>query len=101
MKRLQAINVIVGLALLSGLAYCSYSYLTAASRVRATCAAIPLGANPTQLLQFASAHGLTRPAGDYTNAVHTFTEIRSFGRFGCRVSIRNSVVASVDYESTK
>ena len=93
----QTINSAVGLALFGGVAYCSYGYLTAGSRVRATCASIPLGASPRQLLQFAAAHGLNVPPGDYKNAVHTLAESRTLGRYGCRVRMENGVVAQVDY----
>ena len=93
----RTINATVGLALLGGLTYCSYGYLTAGSRVRATCASIPLGASPHQLLQFGALHGLNVPPGDYKNAVHTLGETRTLGRYGCRVHMVNGVVAQVDY----
>ena len=94
----QKINAVVGLALLGCLAYCSYGYLTAESRVRAACAAIPVGATLTQLIQVARAHGLTTPNGSYGNAVQTLTDTRSFGRYGCRVHMKNGAVALVEYD---
>ena len=94
----QTINAAVGLALLGCLAYCSYGYLPAESRVRAACAAIPVGATVMQLIQVARAHGLSIPSGNYGNAVQRLTDSRSFGRYGCRVHMKNGAVVLVQYD---
>ncbi len=94
-KLRQAINTVAGLAFLGGLAYCSYGYFTAESRVKATCAAIPVGLTLQSLTQFASSHGLSAPSGRVDSEF--LVETRTFGRYGCRVHMKNGVVALAEY----
>jgi hypothetical protein len=90
----QAINSAAGLAFLGGLAYCSYGYFTAESRVKAVCAAIPAGATLKSLTQFASSHGLSAPSGRDPDFL---VETRTFGRYGCKEHMKNGVVTQVEY----
>ncbi len=95
-KLRQAINSAAGLAFLGGLAYCSYSYLTAESRVKGICAAIPPGSTLQSLTEFASSHGLNAPSG--RSDVVIMAEARTFGRYGCKAHLKNGVVTLVEYD---
>ena len=90
----QAINSAVGLAFLCGIAYCSYGYFTAESRVKAACAAIPAGATLESLKQFASSHGLSAPSGRDPDFL---VETRTFGRYGCKIHLKNGAVTHAEY----
>ena len=90
----QALNSVAGLAFLGGLAYCSYGYLTAESRVKALCAAIPIGSTPEALARFVSSHGLSAHSGQ--NPIF-LDETRTFGRYGCKVQTTNGVVTQAEY----
>ena len=90
----QAINSAAGLAFLCGLAYCTHGYLTAESRIKAVCAAIPAGATQEFLTQFASSHGLSAPSGRDPDFL---VETRTFGRYGCEVHLENGVVTRAEY----
>jgi hypothetical protein len=95
-KLRQAINSAAGLALLGGLAYCSYTYLTAESRVRGICAAIPSGSTLQFLTEFASSHGLSAPSAG--SDVVIMAETRTFGRYACKAHMKDGVVTLVEYE---
>jgi hypothetical protein len=95
-KLRQAINSAAGLALLGGLAYCSYSYLTAESRVKRICAAIPSGSTLQSLTEFASSHGLNAPSG--RSDIVIMAETRTFGRYGCKAHMKNGMVTLVEYD---
>jgi hypothetical protein len=96
MKLRGTLNAVAGLMILASLTYCSYGYLTAEGRVKAKCASIPAGSDLSALREFANAHGLTAPSGH--SEVEILVETRTFGRYGCRVYVKDGVVQSVQYE---
>ena len=90
----QALNSAAGLALLAGVAYCSYGYFTAESRVKALCASIPKGSTADSLAKFASLHGLSDPSGHNPDFL---VERRTFGRYGCKLHWENGVLTQSEY----
>jgi hypothetical protein len=85
----------VALLALLGVAYCTYGFGTAQSRMRGICAQINPGTPAAALPDFAKAHGLNK-SHQLTGVVYLVEE-RTFGRFGCKVTIENARVQSSEY----
>ncbi len=89
----KAINLGAGLLMLGGLGFCSYSFGTAEQRVRQICLEITPGMSAWSLRAFAQMRGLSEPRSE--SEVQFLAERRSFGRWSCRVEIKNGVVRKV------
>jgi hypothetical protein len=90
------VNSAVGLALVGGISYCVYGYATAQARVRAECAEIQIGSNLASLEEFARAHGLNGPSG--AADVIYLGESRTFGRYACKVRMKDGAVQTAQYD---
>ena len=78
------------------LGYCVGVYLTADGRVQELCRAIKPGMTLAELNAFAKSAGLgpqARPNGE-----SSLVEDRTFGRYGCRVDVRDNEVKAVRFE---
>ena len=89
----KAINLGAGLLMLCGLGFCSYSFGTAEQRVRQICLEITPGMSASSLRAFAQEHGLSEPRPE--SEVQFLAERHGFGRWSCRVEIKNGVVRKV------
>lgn len=85
----------MGLALVGGVSFCSYNFMSAEGRVRGLCSEIRPGMSVAALREFAQAHGLGPSPQD--PGVSYLVESKTFGRFGCRVGIEAGVVREVEY----
>ncbi len=89
------ISVLFLLILVSGISYCSYNFITAETRVRALCAEIPQGMSLASLREFSLSHGLAPVP--YKSGVNYIVETKTFGRFGCKVTIDADVIKVVEF----
>jgi hypothetical protein len=94
-KHRRISNAVAGLLLLGGLAYYAYAYATAESRVRALCVEIEPGLSLSELRSFSSEHGLGPQP--HETGVSFLVERKTFGRYGCRVTIEAGVVSESKY----
>jgi hypothetical protein len=96
MSKTGRIFSIVAVAALVGyIAYVAYGYGTAESRVRGMCAEIKPGMAVAQLRRFAEARGLSAPSRE--SGATLLAEKRTFGRFGCKVTLQDGVVRASEY----
>jgi hypothetical protein len=91
----RALTFILGGIVLSGAAYSAYIFLSAESRVRSACAQIKPGTSVASLRTFAEQRGMRKPTRE--NGVDFVVETKSFGRFGCMVTMESGVVRKVKY----
>lgn len=91
----RLLNISVGLALIGSVAYCVYGYGTAETRVQAVCAEIKPGMSIPELRRFAKEHGLSLPTLD--SGVTFLVESRTFGRYGCEVTLESGAVRTSKY----
>lgn len=91
----RKLNLAVGLALIGSIGYCAYGYGSAETRVRHACAEIKPGMSVSELRSFAAEHGLRPPTRD--SGVSFLVEGRTFGRFGCKVTLEGGVVHASEY----
>jgi hypothetical protein len=63
--------------------------------MRAACAEIKPGVSVAELRKFAAERGLRPPRRD--SGVNFLVETRTFGRYGCKVTIENGVVRASEY----
>lgn len=94
-KRRRILNTMGGLLLLSGLGYYVYGFASAESRLVARCAEIKPGTSIEALRKFALSHGLRAPRGE---GINDLVETKTFGRYGCRVTVENQVVKESRYD---
>jgi hypothetical protein len=90
----RIVYLALGVPLIGGVGYCTYGFATAEGRVRQLCADISPGLPLATLRSFTSEHGLRSPPN---SGVSYLMEQRSFGRYGCRVTIENGVVKDSVY----
>ena len=86
----KLLNLIFCVGVLAAVSYCGYGFTTAGQRVAALCSEITPGLSFTELNQFAEAHGLSQAMKNY--GVHTLVERRTFGRYGCKVTLESDRV---------
>lgn len=91
----RSLHVAVGVALIGSIGYCAYGYVSAEQRVRGLCAQIKPGMSISELRGFESEHGLRAPAQD--SGMAFLVERRTFGRFGCQVTLERGVVRASEY----
>jgi hypothetical protein len=91
----KAVNLSAGLVILGGMAYCSYSFGSAESRMRKVCSEISPGMSISALSAFAKEHGLNPPRQE--SGVAFLAESKTFGRWSCRVVLEKGVVQSAEY----
>lgn len=95
MTKRRALAFILGGIVLSSAVYSAYIFLSAESRVRTVCAQIKPGTSLASLRAFAEQHGMRKPTRD--NGVDFVVERKSFGRFGCMVTMEGGVVRKAEY----
>ena len=94
-RRHRILITIGGPLLLGGLGYYVYGFTSAQSRLTAQCAEIKPGTSIEALREFALAHGLRAPRGE---GVNYLVETKTFGRYGCRVTVENKKVKESRYD---
>lgn len=87
-------NLMIGLLIVGSISYCSYSFGSAESRMRQTCGET-FGMSVAALSAFAKEHGLNLPHQE--SGVIFMVESKTFGRWGCRVTLEKGVVQSAEY----
>ncbi len=92
----KLLNLLGCVGLLAAVTYCGYGFTTAGQRVAALCSEITPGLSFTELNQFADAHGLSQALKDY--GVHNLVERRTFGRYGCKVTLESGRVVHSELE---
>jgi hypothetical protein len=93
-NRRRILNSIGGLLLLGALGYFVYGYATAERRLKGLCGNIKAGTSSEALREFALAHELRPPRGD---GINYLVETKTFGRYGCQVTVENQVVKESRY----
>ena len=88
-------NLMIGLLIIGSISYCSYFFGSPESRMRQTCGEISLGMSVAALSAFAKEHGLNLPHQEL--GVIFMVESKTFGRWGCRVTLEKGVVQSAEY----
>lgn len=91
-RRVLNVLALIGLV---GVGYCTYAFGTASSRVKELCARIEPGMTLSQLDAFARTNGLG-PTPRNSPIVY-LVETRTFGRWGCKVTLETGVVRSSEY----
>jgi len=91
----KTVNLFVGLMLVGGISYCSYSFASAENRVRILCSEIQPGMSIPHLREFASVNGLGPKPRE--SGVSYIGETKTFGRFGCKVLVESGVVKTAEY----
>ena len=89
------LKIIVGCAIVGGIGYWVYIYASAEGRVRELCGQIRPGMKVSELRGFAEQHGMRKPTKD--SGVDFVVEKKTFGRFGCTVTLGGGVVQSARY----
>ncbi len=84
------------IGLLAGVSYCQYGYYTAESRVTALCAQIQAGQSPESANAFFKAHGFQGSLSE-KEGVRYLVEYRTFGRYGCKVTVKNGVISAAEF----
>jgi len=84
-----------GALVVGGVSYCTYGFASAQERVQKLCADINPGLTLSDLQRFASEQGLGR--APQIAGVNYLMENRSFGRYGCRVTIEKGAVTQSEY----
>ena len=92
----KLLNLIFCVGVLAAVTYCGYGFTTAGQRVAALCSEITPGLSFTELNQFAATHGLSQAMQD--SGVHTLVERRSFGHYGCQVTLESGKVIHSELE---
>ena len=95
----KALNVLAGLALLAGLGYYIVLFATAESRVRRACDNIKPGMSIAALAEYLQANGLG-PKVPRPDGVGYVAEVRTFGRFGCRIEMKAAVVRRSTFDES-
>lgn len=80
---------------LSGVVYIIYEFTTAEIRVKKLCDQIIPGIPISQLRDFAAAHGLNQPYSE--SGINFMVESKTFGRYGCKVTIDAGIVKNAEY----
>lgn len=93
MKLLRVVLYATGIGVISYSAYFAYSLGTADARVKDICAAITPGMSLVELQAYSSEHGLY-PRPNATDGQLRVAEARTYGRFGCKVELRDGRVMS-------
>ena len=91
----KTINTLFGIAILSGISYCTNNFVTAESRVRALCDEIQPGITVAELSEFASEHGLSPHIKD--SGISFTVETKTYGRYGCKLTTESGIVKSAEY----
>lgn len=78
-----------------GVFYIVYSFATAEERMKKLCAQIPPRTQYEKLVETAKAHGLFGPQS--RDGINFMVEMKTFGRFGCKVWINRGLVEKVEY----
>ena len=95
MSKRSALNVVAGGVILGGIAYIAYIFLSAENRVREACTEVKPGMTLAALRTFAEQHGMRKPTRD--TGVDFLVETKTFGRFGCKVTLESGVVRKAEY----
>lgn len=88
-------SLVVGLAFLSYLGYYAYSMRTGNERMTQVCGQIKAGMTLPELKRFSDEHGLSpNRLLDHAPPRAYFGEVRTMGRFACRVEFDGDTVRS-------
>lgn len=91
----RTVAALVGAGLLFGVSFCAYNFLSAETRVRGLCPQITPGQPVAELRAFALSHGLHPEP--HEDGVNFLMESRTFGRFGCKVTLQRGLVLQSEY----
>jgi hypothetical protein len=89
------LSIALGLGLIGSIGYCAHGYGTAETRIRAVCDRIKPGMSWSELRTFATEQSLKAPTRE--TGVNYLVEWRTFGRYGCKVTLQNGVVRASEY----
>lgn len=96
MKKIrQGVKLAMLAAIAASMAYCTYGYTSAETRVKTWCAQIAPGMPLAELQSFAREHGLGPIPRD--SGIRYLVESRTFGRYGCKLELDNGVVKTSTY----
>jgi hypothetical protein len=84
-----------GALVVGGVGYGTYGFASAEARVQKLCADIKPGLSLSDLQRFASEQGLGH--APQNAGISYLAENRSFGRYGCRVTIEKGAVTQSEY----
>lgn len=90
----KVINLTAGICLLLGMSYCTYIFGTAETRVKKLCPQM-IGMPFDELTVFGQRHGMNKPSTK--NGTTIMVEIKSYGRWGCMVEMKNGKAIHVEY----
>jgi len=98
MNLFHRILKVIGVLVLAGISYVFYSFISAEGRLKEVCSQIKPGMPVAELRAFGKKHGLgPQPSGE--SGVHYMVESRTFGRYGCKVTLEAGIVKSADYNN--
>jgi len=95
----KIVNRIGVLALIGGISYCSYNYASAEKRLRGTCAQIQSGMTVDQLSEFSESRGLG-PLPRHSSGTVFLVEKKTFGRYGCKVTMKDGLVTEAEFSAS-
>jgi len=95
----KGLNGLAGLALLAGLGYYVVLFATAESRMRRACDHIKPGMSIAALAQYLEVNGLG-PQVPRPDGVGHVGEVKTFGRFGCRIEMTGAVVRRSTFDES-
>ena len=95
MTRSVAVTLFAGVAVVAGVGYFAYIFVSAEDRVRGLCAQLQPGMTLPALRAFAEQHGMRKPNKE--TGLDFLVETKTFGRFGCMVKMDSGVVRTVAY----
>ena len=94
----RAVTMFGSLLFLAAVSYFAMGFVSAGSRVHALCGSIAPGMQARDVALFAKSHGLGPPPA--STGISFLVEKRTFGRYGCRVTMENGVVLTSDYDAS-
>jgi hypothetical protein len=92
----KRLNTIGGILLLGALAWMFYPYFGAEKRVRQVCELIKPEMTYVDVERISLDHGMSLP-GRYLPRTY-IVENRTFGRYGCRIDMREGRVTAANYD---
>ena len=96
MNLFHRILKVICVLVLSSTSYVFFSFISADGRLKKVCSQIKPGMPVAELRAFGKKHGVgPQPSGE--SGVHYMVESRTFGRYGCKVTLEAGIVKSADY----
>lgn len=87
---------LLGVLILSIICYTFYNFITAEQRIKQICSQINPGLSMSGLKDFSVNHGLNPPPNRESGVVF-MVEYKTFGRYGCQITLENGSVKKVEY----